>query len=180
MSPGFRLDPACGPRPACALRGFNQRCLSHRDQAFTWSWTFMSRAPLRLGWSRPDLSRCVACLTSRRSVLLQLERPPPTEVGACCPHLRGRSMRLPFTLPRPRSMPRSPLPHEDRSRPPPSATEAASSACPVRDDRLTLGLPRLRGSSLRLVSHRDIQSASSTSRRRRVWRRLARFPSGLL
>jgi len=53
LAPQRRLvcvrSPARGPRPVRVLRIFHQRCLSHRDQAFTWSWTSLSRVPFCIG-----------------------------------------------------------------------------------------------------------------------------------
>lgn len=52
LAPQRRLvsvrSPAHEPRLVRVLRNVYQRCLSHRDQAFAWSWTSLSRVPFRL------------------------------------------------------------------------------------------------------------------------------------
>lgn len=120
---------SCGPASwACArLRSpyFNQWYLSHRGQAYAWSWTSQSRVPFHLDDPSPaeaslvspscngGVLRAAVCDLPGRSqldaavcscrCLVPFPLPALTEALTCCLHFPRRSTRvqLPLHLPKP-------------------------------------------------------------------------------
>lgn len=171
---GFVRSPARGPRPVRVLRGIYQRCLSHRNQALTWSWTSLSRVPFCMDDSSPTeislvspslpggVLPCSCCLSlaeasSMLQFALQISRSTP---AACTDRSlrllrsrRGTLHSLSFPLHQPKLLLRSLPSSENRLEPAPSTAETALCICP---SRAGLSLLPVAPRRLRRIAHQDL------------------------